>query len=99
MPKLSSDELRTIVRRDFADQRKLGELISAIKVHSKTKVSLWLAGKYKSSAETLERDIRKFLLSRQLCRRDELILTEITVLLNRASNRDALIAAIATSAF
>lgn len=94
MPKLTPTQLRAIVRSEYADKRRLGELISGIKVHSKTKVSLWLSSKYKGDTETLERDIRFFLMRSPLSRRDEQRLLAIRELLNDADNRDAIIAQI-----
>lgn len=91
------ESLRALVRREYADRRRLGELISGIKVHSKTKVSLWLAGKYKGNNAILERDIRMFLSRSQLSRRDERLLIDIRSILDSADNAHAIIATLAAS--
>lgn len=98
MARLSSDELRKIIGEKYRDKRLLPELIFGIRVHSKTKVSLWLAGKYSGDNESLERDIRSFLSRSQLSRSDERRLADIVHILNYADNRDAIIAKITASA-
>jgi hypothetical protein len=91
-----SEILRKIVREEYADKKKLGELISGILVHSKTKVSLWLNRKYNGDTKTLERDIARFIKARQINRHDERILLDIRHLLNRADDPQAIIARLAT---
>src|SRR5690242_12922317 len=93
-----SEELRHFIRAEYADQRRLGELVSGLKVHSKTKVSQWLNGKYPGDTKKWERDIRQSLKRGMLSRNDERPVTKIKGILNDAANCNALIAEITASA-
>jgi hypothetical protein len=93
-----SDDIREYVRTEYLEKRRLGELVAGILVHSKSKVSLWLAGKYKGDTDRLEREIAVYLKSRQMTRRDETVLLRIKELLLDADNPDAIVSRLAADA-
>ena len=90
---MTSEECRAVVQK-YIEDHKLGELSQNIGV-SKTALSLYANGKYKSSAATIEEKIGAFITRSDISFRDERRLLAIYAILDESDNRESIIAAIA----
>jgi DNA transposition AAA+ family ATPase len=87
-----SEELRRLAT-EYKAEHSLQDLADRIDI-SRTALSLWLAGKYKSDGSTIERALASFFGASKLSRKDEQLLGRITELLQRAENRENIVAAL-----
>jgi DNA transposition AAA+ family ATPase len=89
---MTTDGLRRLAN-EYIKEHSIQDLSDQIGI-SRTTLSLWVSGKYKSDGSAIEKRIEGFFSASSLSRKDEQVLQRITELLHRAENRTNIIAAL-----
>jgi hypothetical protein len=93
---MTTDELRTWVKENYVETKKLRELSATLKV-SKSKLSLFVNGKYCGDEKSLVKAIEQLIKGRRLSRRDERRVLDIKTIINGADDPEAIYAELANS--